>query len=105
MGPVGDNTATVIFPSPTETFPFSPKGITMGQAEDDDDVDSAAIGIDSGIIEEPTVASDPRKHRRSVSFSSVQVREYDLCLGDNPSVGTGAPVSLDWSYHNEESYP
>merc|ERR1711907_916656 len=71
----------------------------------EDDGDSA-IGIETGIggrLSSATVDSD-KQHRRSVSFSNVQVREYDLCLGDNPSVTQGAPVSLDWSYKHEESY-
>merc|ERR1712176_495304 len=42
--------------------------------------------------------------RRSVSFSNVRVREYELCLGDNPSVARGPPVSLDWNYITEELY-
>merc|ERR1719159_570248 len=42
--------------------------------------------------------------RNSVSFSNVRVREYDLCLGDNPSVARRPPVSLDWNYITEELY-
>jgi len=76
----------------------------MGQ----DDGDSA-IGIEAGIggrLSSVTTAdsdSGKEQYRRSVSFANVQVREYDLCLGDNPSVSTGAPVSLDWSYKHESS--
>mmetsp|Transcript_17456 Transcript_17456/g.36478 ORF Transcript_17456/g.36478 Transcript_17456/m.36478 type:complete len:396 (+) Transcript_17456:80-1267(+) len=36
--------------------------------------------------------------RRSVSFNSVAVREYDRTVGDNPSCRSGPPLSLDWSY-------
>jgi len=34
----------------------------------------------------------------NVSFQSVNVREYDRTLGDNPSCMSGPPISLDWSY-------
>jgi len=34
-----------------------------------------------------------------VSFNSVDVRDYDVTLGDNPSVGCGPAIALDWSYH------
>jgi len=34
-----------------------------------------------------------------VSFNSVDVRDYDVTLGDNPSVGSGPAIALDWSYH------
>jgi hypothetical protein len=40
--------------------------------------------------------------KRNVSFSHLQVREYDITLGDNPSVSSGLPVSLDWSYDPNE---
>ncbi|KAL9188075.1 hypothetical protein ACHAXT_006453 [Thalassiosira profunda] len=36
--------------------------------------------------------------RRNVSFHSVDVREYDRTVGDNPSCRSGPPLSLDWSY-------
>jgi len=34
----------------------------------------------------------------NVSFQTVNVREYDRTLGDNPSCMSGPPISLDWSY-------
>ncbi|KAL7533541.1 hypothetical protein ACHAXR_005303 [Thalassiosira sp. AJA248-18] len=38
------------------------------------------------------------KMSRNVSFHSVDVREYDRTVGDNPSCRSGPPMSLDWSY-------
>ena len=40
--------------------------------------------------------------KRNVSFSHLQVREYAITLGDNPSVSSGPPVTLDWSYDPQE---
>lgn len=34
----------------------------------------------------------------AVSFQNVTVRQYDVTIGDNPSVSYGTPVSLDWNY-------
>ena len=45
-----------------------------------------------------------RSDEKIVSFSIVDVRDYSLCLGDNPSVSRGAPISLDWGYNDEQSY-
>lgn len=44
----------------------------------------------------------PQPMKRRVSFSHLQVREYDITLGDNPSVSSGLPISLDWSYDPNE---
>jgi hypothetical protein len=35
-----------------------------------------------------------------LQWGQVQVREYDICLGDNPACSEGAPISLDWHYQS-----
>lgn len=42
------------------------------------------------------------RHNRSVSFDSVQLRQYSQTLGDNPCVSYGPPIQLDWKYEEEE---
>jgi hypothetical protein len=36
--------------------------------------------------------------RRLVRFGSVQVREYNLTVGDHPEVKVGPPIALGWEY-------
>merc|ERR1712238_577153 len=45
-----------------------------------------------------------QKKKKVVRFSTVNIREYNVCLGDNPSVARGAPISLDWQYGEEISH-
>jgi hypothetical protein len=45
----------------------------------------------------------PKKRSSNVGFASVQIREYDQTIGDNPSVSYGPPISLDWEYTQLES--
>lgn len=42
-----------------------------------------------------------KKSVSKVSFTDITVRDYNLTLGDNPSVSYGPPVSLDWDYQEK----
>ncbi len=57
------------------------------------DPDQSSMAFDSSQID-----------RKSVRFRDVHLREYELCLGDNPSVSRGAPLSLDWGFKTDLKY-
>lgn len=42
--------------------------------------------------------------RSSVQFETVEVREYNIVLGDNP-ICTGPPLSLGWSHNGVTEFP
>ncbi|CAJ1956787.1 unnamed protein product [Cylindrotheca closterium] len=50
----------------------------------------------------PSSSPAMRKSDSKVTFQHITVREYDQTIGDNPSVGYGAPISLDWHYQEDE---
>lgn len=60
--------------------------IWMSMPEDDSSSDEDA---------ETTVSRDSKK----VSFSTLEIREYDVTLGDHPFCRDGLPMSLDWNYN------
>lgn len=37
-----------------------------------------------------------------VTFSQVHVRTYGICVGDNPAVSLGVPISMDWKVTSED---
>ena len=39
---------------------------------------------------------------RRVRFHSIQVREYNRTVGDHPEVIRGAPMALDWDFHEHD---
>lgn len=43
-------------------------------------------------------AENPVKPRYSVTFGVISIREYERTVGDNPSVTSGPPISIGWSY-------
>lgn len=45
-----------------------------------------------------------RGHRRTVTFSSVQIREYSRILGDHPCCPSGPPLALGWETERENSF-
>lgn len=47
-----------------------------------------------------TAIAPPEKKVTSVSFSSLQIREYPIRVGDNPSIMTGTPLTIDWVHVN-----
>lgn len=38
---------------------------------------------------------------KKVSFSTLQIREYPICVGDNPAVTRGVPITIDWIHDSE----
>ena len=70
------------------------------------------IGYECGQVQEvfPGVDADDEdglglypKRKTTVQFDCVHVREYAITIGDSPFCSSGAPVSLDWDYSENEA--
>jgi hypothetical protein len=44
-------------------------------------------------------SSSGKENHKHVTFNKIFIREYDMTLGDNPSVSSGPPISLDLYYN------
>ena len=45
------------------------------------------------------------KKDRSVSFGPIHIRQYERIIGDHPDTKVGVPLSIGWSYYEDERYP
>ena len=45
-----------------------------------------------------SVNNNPQNMKRTTSFSTLEIREYKITIGDNPGGRNGPPISLDWNY-------
>jgi len=73
------------------------------------DEDPISADDDSNELSESTRSilkspnSRSRRHNLSTSFSTLEIREYDITLGDNPGGCQGPPVTLDWDYNKRQT--
>jgi len=44
------------------------------------------------------------KQKKKVRFSHIEVRQYPMILGDNPSVSSGPALTIDWEYFSEAQF-
>lgn len=60
-----------------------------------------------------TITSPPTKTKKiliddnkkdKVSFSKIYIREYPIIVGDNPSIMTGVPITIDWVHVSEINF-
>ena len=45
----------------------------------------------------------PRTRKSKVQFSTVEVRQYERILGDNPGVSSGPPISIGWNFYEDRT--
>lgn len=45
----------------------------------------------------------PSRPSRAVSFSTIEIRQYERILGDNPSSQSGPSISIGWDYYDDRT--
>ena len=61
-------------------------------------VDSASSLISEEDLKLVQSSAEADRPKKSVSFASVHVREYNRILGDHPDVRVGPPISIGWEF-------
>ena len=55
--------------------------------------------------ESPNTLLDDDDESIHVKFQNIEIRNYDMTIGDNPACSYGPPVSLDWKYAEASAMP
>ena len=63
---------------------------------------SSSSAEDNDHFEEMVVDDEESIH---VKFQNIEIRNYQMTMGDNPSCTYGPPVSLDWDYDEAHILP
>lgn len=66
------------------------KDTTTRQQHDDD--------VNPQHSSSPRAKNGNKSLKRVTSFSTLEIREYHVTIGDNPGGKQGPPISLDWDY-------
>jgi len=68
------------------------------------ETDDFSSSEDLSVTETPKQRQSKRPgHKKSVSFASLDIREYNIVIGDHPCCTMGCPLSLGWEYSESSS--
>lgn len=59
------------------------------------------LGIDLAVVQsedEASLVSSNCSSETIVRFSTIGIREYPICIGDNPCCTLGVPLAIGWEY-------
>jgi hypothetical protein len=90
-------TSTAILRLNTLEAPLSNLDISRNDNHHDDHSSSSSSSHGRGMADDSAMD----KSSKSVTFADVKVREYPICLGDNPAVMMGAPLTISWEHQSE----
>ena len=60
--------------------------------------------LKSALATTTVTSTEKKKNPKTVRFSNLEIRTYPLTLGDNPSVSSGPPLTLDWNHETTHTF-
>jgi len=70
----------------------------------DDPRNDGDEGAGEGSCSQSNQSDDKTSRPVIVGFNHVDMRNYPMVLGDNPSVSKGPPISVDWEHFGESCF-
>ena len=64
---------------------------------------ASSLVLHDAKVETLSSSEERESPRKSVSFQSVQVREFNRIVGDHPDVRVGPPISIGWDYTEQQA--
>lgn len=80
-------------------------GSTNSTAAGADNVPSEAAPHEVDTGTSTSTKARAKRQTSHVTFASITIREYPIELGDNPSVSSGPPIAIGWSFMTEQTIP
>mmetsp|Transcript_30223 Transcript_30223/g.73507 ORF Transcript_30223/g.73507 Transcript_30223/m.73507 type:complete len:280 (-) Transcript_30223:247-1086(-) len=74
---------------------------SSANGDDDDDQENATSSPTTTATDTSTTTDADALRPSKVRFSTVEIREHNMTMGDNPSVSSGIPVTIEWNHANE----
>jgi len=81
---------------PLQSLPTPAAVVEVEEPADDQD------GLNAAATDDATTDDEASIRTTVVKFSTLEIREYPLCIGDNPGAASGPPISLDWAWYTGE---
>eukprot|EP00529_Nitzschia_sp_RCC80_P026918 CAMPEP_0113482948 /NCGR_PEP_ID=MMETSP0014_2-20120614/23182_1 /TAXON_ID=2857 /ORGANISM="Nitzschia sp." /LENGTH=280 /DNA_ID=CAMNT_0000376481 /DNA_START=67 /DNA_END=909 /DNA_ORIENTATION=- /assembly_acc=CAM_ASM_000159 len=94
-----DDTESEKSTSSSSTTDESSGSSTTGDGDDDHE-NATSPPTTTATATSTTTASDALRPSK-VRFSTVEIREHNMTMGDNPSVSSGIPLTIEWNHANE----
>jgi hypothetical protein len=70
----------------------------------DNNLTSSRSSGEANDLSLPVVTSQDEScsiNEKRVRFSTLEIREYPMCIGENPAGSVGVPISIDWDHVDE----